>query len=322
VTGGGGTVAGGSDVTVASFGGNALLPRGSRGTAAEQLAAARGACAPLAGRLRDAGRLLVVFGNGPQVGQELLRSHAARAEVPPSPLDACVASTQGTMGYVLELALRAEMAAAGVSTPVSSVLTLVRVDAGDPAFGAPDKPVGPFYRAAEAERLRRDRGWAMVEDAGAWRRVVPSPRPLELVDAAAVAALLAAGHVVVAGGGGGIPVVRRDDGSLAGVEAVVDKDRTAALLARAVGAGELLDLTTVDFVYRGYGTPRAEPLPRLTAAEARDLHAAGEFPPGSMGPKIEAALDFLAGGGRSVLVTALARLAEGLRGEVGTRIVP
>ena len=310
------------DVTVVSFGGNALLPRGSRGTAAEQLAAARRACAPLAGLLREGARLLVVFGNGPQVGQELLRSHAARTEVPPSSLDACVASTQGTMGYVLELALRAELAAAGLPTPVSSVLTLVRVDAGDPAFAAPDKPVGPYYGEAEAGRLRRERSWRMAEADGGWRRVVASPRPLELVDAAAVAALLAAGHVVVAGGGGGIPVARRDDGTLSGVEAVVDKDRTAALLARTVGAGDLVDLTTVDFVYRGHGTPRAEPLPRLTAAEARRLHAAGEFPPGSMGPKIEAALDFLAAGGRSVLITALPRLAEGLRGEVGTRIVP
>jgi carbamate kinase len=310
------------EVTVACFGGNALLPRGSRGTVAEQLAAARGACAPLAARLRDGARLLVVFGNGPQVGQELLRSHAARAEVPPAPLDACVAATQGTMGYVLELALRAEIAAAGLETPVASVLTLVRVDGGDPAFAAPDKPVGPFCGPEEAERMRRDRGWAMVEEGGAWRRAVPSPRPLELVDAASVGTLLAAGHVVVAGGGGGIPVVRRQDGTLAGVEGVVDKDRTAALLARAVGAAELIDLTTVDFVYRGWASPRAVPLRRLTAAEARALHAAGEFPPGSMGPKIEAALDFLACGGRLVLVTALPRLAEALRGEVGTRIVP
>jgi carbamate kinase len=307
---------------VACLGGNALAPRAGRGSFAEQLSRARRACAPLAARVRDGARLLVVFGNGPQVGDELLRGHAARGEVPPLPLDACVASTQGSMGYALELALRAELAAAGTAVPVSSVLTLVRVDPDDPAFGAPDKPVGPPYGDDEAERLRRERGWVVARADGGWRRVVPSPRPVELVDAAAAGALLAAGHVVVAGGGGGVPVARQPDGSLAGVEAVVDKDRTAALLGRAVGADELLDLTTVDFVYRGFGTPGAEPLPRLTAAEARALHAAGEFAPGSMGPKVEAALDFLAGGGRSVLVTALPRLAEALRGEVGTRIVP
>jgi carbamate kinase len=310
-------------VTVVAFGGNALLPAGSRGTAEEQVTAARRACAPLARLAGGGARILVVFGNGPQAGQELVRSHAARAEVPPAPLDVCVAATQGTMGYLLELALRAELGSAGVAAPVTSVLTLVRVDPADPAFASPDKPVGPFLERSEAERLRSERGWTVAEEAGrGWRHVVPSPRPLELVDAAAVHALLAAGHLVLAGGGGGIPVVRRAGGGLAGVEAVVDKDRTAALLGRAVGAGELLDLTNVDFVYRGFGTPAAEPLPRLTAAEARALLAAGEFPPGSMGPKIESALALLAAGARRVLVAPLGRLEEALRGEVGTCVVP
>jgi carbamate kinase len=309
-------------VLVVAFGGNALLPGGAAGTKAEQIANARRACAPLVERLAAGDRLLLVFGNGPQVGHELLRSHAARAEVPPAPLDVCVAATQGTMGFFLELALRAELTAAGHEVPVTSVITLVRVDADDPAFRAPDKPVGPFYDAGEAERLHRDLGWVITEDSGrGYRHRVPSPRPLELVDAQAVHDLLDAGHVVVAGGGGGIPVVRGPDGQLRGVEAVIDKDRTAALLGLAVGADELIDLTGVDCVYRGFTRPDRVALPRLTAAEAAALHREGEFPPGSMGPKIEAALDFLAGGGKEVLITSMSQLGPALRGEVGTRIV-
>jgi carbamate kinase len=304
---------------VVAFGGNALWPRGSGGELADQIANARRACAPLVQRLRDGERLLIVYGNGPQVGAELLRSHAARAEVAPLPLDACVAATQGTMGYLLELALRAELDRAGLATPVTAVSTLVVVDPRDPAFAAPDKPVGPFYDAGDAARLRA-RGWTLAaQRAGGFRRVVASPRPRALVDAAAIHALLDAGHVVLAGGGGGVPVERAADGSLVGVEAVIDKDHTAALLGRLVAARELYDLTAIDHVYRSFGRADAVALPALTAAEARRLAAAGEFPPGSMGPKIEAALDFLATGER-VLITALPRLAEALAGRTGTWI--
>lgn len=310
-----------ANAIVVAFGGNALWPRGSRGDTAEQLANARRACGPLVVRLRERARLLIVFGNGPQVGAELLRNHAARAELAPAPLDACVAATQGTMGYLLELALRSELDRAGLDTPVTSVSTLVLVDPADPACATPDKPVGPFYDAGEAARLRA-RGWTLAEQrAGGFRRVVPSPRPLALVDAAAIHHLLGAGHVVLAGGGGGVPVHRTADGTLVGVEAVIDKDHTAALLGRLVGARELYDLTDVDHVYRSFGRRDAVALPALTAAEARRLAAAGEFPAGSMGPKIEAALDFLATGDR-VLITALPRLADALAGRVGTWITP
>jgi len=306
---------------VVAFGGNALWPRDGTGEPAEQIANARRACAPLVDRLRGGARLLIVFGNGPQVGAELLRHHAARAEVAPAPLDVCVAATQGSMGYLLELALRAELTRAGLDVPVTSVSTLVRVDPADPAFATPDKPVGPFYDAAEAARLR-DRGWTIVEQrAGGFRRVVASPRPSALVDAAAIHALLDAGHVVVAGGGGGVPVARTADGALVGVEAVIDKDHTAALLGRTVGARELYDLTNIDYVYRSFGRADAVALPALTIAEARRYAAAGEFPAGSMGPKIDAALDFLATGDR-VLITALPRLADALAGRCGTWITP
>ncbi len=305
-------------ILVVAFGGNALWPRGSRGEPAEQIANARRACAPLIDRVRGGARLLLVYGNGPQVGAELVRHHAARDEIAPAPLDACVAATQGAMGYMLEVALRAELARAGLGLPVTSVATLVRVDPADPAFATPDKPVGPFYDADQAGRLR-DRGWTLVpQPGGGFRRVVASPRPRELIDAAAIHTLLDAGHVVLAGGGGGVPVCVRD-GILVGLEAVIDKDHTAALLGRTVGARELYDLTTVDYVYRSFGRLDQVALPALTAAEARMLAAAGEFPAGSMGPKVEAALDFLATGER-VLVTALPRLGDALAGRCGTWI--
>ncbi|MBK8258436.1 MAG: carbamate kinase [Polyangiaceae bacterium] len=308
-------------VTVVAFGGNALLPKGAKGTKEEQIENARHACAPLVERLVKGDRLLLVFGNGPQVGHELLRSHAARADLPSAPLDVCVASTQGTMGFFLELAFRAELVSAGVNVPVTSVLTLVRVDRNDPAFHNPDKPVGPFYDAHEAERLHSQLGWVITEDSGrGYRHRVASPKPLELVDAQAVHDLLAAGHVVVAGGGGGIPVVREPSGELNGVEAVIDKDRTAALLGLAVGAVEMIDLTGVDCVYRKFTSPSPEALPNLTVVEARKLQANGEFPAGSMGPKMEAAIDFLEGGGKEVLITSMPMLSKALHGQAGTRI--
>lgn len=305
---------------VVAFGGNALWPRGGSGVAAEQVQHARRACAPLVQELRKGARLLLVYGNGPQVGAELLRHHAARAEVTPASLDACVAATQGSMGYLLELAMRTELTRAGIDRPVTSVASLVLVDPKDPAFGAPDKPVGPYYDADEAMRLRETLGWHLAPQVGGgFRRVVPSPPPLELIDAAAVVTLLEAGHIVLAGGGGGVPVARGAGGSWVGVEAVIDKDRTAALLGRVVGARELYDLTAVDYVFRAFGKPDAVPLPRLSVTEARALALAGEFPAGSMGPKVDAALDFLTSGQR-VLITSLRRLGDALAGDCGTWI--
>ena len=311
-------------ITVVAFGGNALWPAGSRGGTQDQIAHARLACKPLIARLRAGERMLIVFGNGPQVGAELLRSHAARAEVEPAPLDVCVAATQATIGYLLELALRAELAEVGLELPISALASLVLVERDDPAFAAPDKPVGPSYTADDAARLARERGWVVrpthaSEDPPRFRRVVASPRPLALIDESSVRALLDAGHIVLAGGGGGIPVARAADGSLVGVEAVIDKDRTAALLGRLVGARELIDLTAVDHVQRGFGRPDALDLTHTTIAELQAMAAAGEFPPGSMGPKIAAAIDFLATGER-VLITSLARLGEALEGRCGTWI--
>lgn len=308
-----------SEVSIVAFGGNALWPPGQDGEFQAQVSAARSALAPLVRRIEQGARLLLVFGNGPQVGAELLRSHLAQSEVTPAPLDVCVAATQGTMGYALERALRDALVERGLSVGVATVTTLVRVDPDDPAFGRPDKPVGPCYEPAEGARLAAERGWALTGTPHGQRRVVPSPRPREILNLGVVRDLLEAGHVVIAGGGGGVPVARAADGRLVGVEAVIDKDWTAALLGREVGARELIDLTGVDSVQRGFGRPDATPLPTLSVAEARELLAAGEFPPGSMGPKIEASLWFLERG-EHVLITSLARLADALEGRCGTRL--
>ncbi len=275
-----------------------MMEAGEAGTPAEQIAHARAACGPLAALVARGERLVVVHGNGPQIGQEVRRGLLAQGDVPPLPLDACVAATQGTMGYFLELALRDAFRDAGVDARVATLATLVAVAPDDPAFAAPDKPIGPVGQ----------------------RRLVASPRPLEVIDASAVRALFYAGHVVVAGGGGGIPVVRRADGALEGVEAVIDKDHTAALLGRELGARELVILTNVDFVYRDFGSPRAAPLATLSRRDALRMLDEGQFPPGSMGPKVQAACDFLDGGGESVLVSSMRHLPRALQGEIGTRI--
>jgi carbamate kinase len=290
-----------SPLTVVAFGGNAMMEAGEAGTPAQQIAHARAACGPLAELVLRGERLVVVHGNGPQIGQEVRRGLLAQSDVPPLPLDALVAATQGIMGYFLELALRDAFRHVGVEAKVATLATLVVVSRGDPAFDAPDKPIGPVGQ----------------------RRLVASPRPLEIVDASAVRALVDAGHLVIACGGGGIPVARRAGGELRGVEAVIDKDHAAALLAAELGARELVVLTNVDCVYRHFATPRAEPLPHLSRDVALRMLDEGQFPPGSMGPKIRAACDFLAesnAASESVLISSMRDLPRALRGEVGTRI--
>ena len=201
------------------------------------------------------------------------------------------------------------------------MITQVVVAAADPAFAAPDKPIGPFYPAPEAARLKTERGWQLAEDAGrGWRRVVPSPRPLTIIEQDIISYLLRGGFIVIAAGGGGVPVIRRPDGDLAGVEAVIDKDRAAAVLAREISADLMIFLTAVEYVYADYLQPGQRPLPTLTAAEAREYLAAGHFAAGSMGPKIESALDFLSQGGRRVLITQPESLAAALQGRTGTHI--
>jgi carbamate kinase len=299
-------------LTVVALGGNALMRPGERGTAAEQRANLRETCEALRPLLGN-GDLVVTHGNGPQVGNELVRQERAADEVPPLPLYLAVAQTQAEIGALIESEL-----AAVADRPVACLLTHVRVDEGDPAFEAPTKPVGPFYSEEQARRLKDERGWVVAGDAGrGWRRVVPSPAPLEIVELEAVRTLLGAGTIAVACGGGGIPVSARN-GRLSGVDAVIDKDRASALLATSLGAERLVILTDVDAVYRGWNTPAQEELSELDADAAQALLP--ELAAGSIGPKVEASLAFARATGHEALITSAAALGEALRGRAGTRV--
>jgi carbamate kinase len=298
-------------LTVIALGGNALLQPGERGTAAEQranLAATFRAIQPL---LRD-GPFVITHGNGPQVGNELLRQELASAEAPPLPLWLAVAQTQAEIGALIAAELEPS-----AGRPVTVVMTRVVVDESDPAFQNPTKPVGPFYDAERARALEEERGWVVREDAGrGWRRVVPSPRPLEVVELEAVRTLLDHGVLVVAAGGGGVPVVSRD-GRHDGIDAVVDKDHASALLAIGLGAARLVILTQVPAVYEGFETDDRRALAELRPG--RDDEIVQRLPAGSMRPKVEAAFRFVSETGGEALITS----AEGLeKGEGGTRIVP
>jgi carbamate kinase len=241
----------------------------------------------------------------------------------PMPMDVCVAHSQGGIGYMLQQSLANVLARRGLGLGVSSIVTEVEVAADDPAFVNPTKPVGRFFSEADAKRIGAETGWDFVEDSGrGWRRVVPSPMPLKILDAPAINALLSAGVIPIAAGGGGVPVVRQADGTYRGVAAVIDKDLTSALLASDVGAGTLVMLTGVDRVALDFGKPTQRAVARMTAAEAAKHAADGQFPPGSMGPKITAALRFLERGGPRALITALDKLELALAGQAGTEVVP
>jgi carbamate kinase len=296
---------------VIALGGNALIRSGERGTAAEQLANLRTACLALAPLLSDP-RVVVTHGNGPQVGNELLRQERAADVAPPLPLYVAVAQTQAEIGALLAAELR-PVAGRGVTC----LLTHVEVAADDPAFAQPTKPIGPFYSEEEARRLERERGWNVVSDAGrGWRRVVASPQPVEIVELESIRALLNAGDVVVAAGGGGIPVVRRED-RLKGIDAVIDKDRASGLLATALGAERLVILTDVPALLRDFGEPEEAEIRELTVSEAEELLP--QLAAGSMRPKLEAAIAFAATGGETLIASAES-LATALSGDAGTRI--
>jgi carbamate kinase len=304
---------------VLAIGGNALVRSGQAGTIAEQVENVRVLGERVCDVAEDGWRVLLTHGNGPQVGSALLRSEMAAHMTYTLPLDVCVADTQGGMGYVLQQAVGNSFRHRGRREPVVSVVTQVRVRRDDPAFGNPTKPIGPFYSASDAER-RTQSGWQMVEDAGrGYRRVVASPEPDSVVEVDALRVLLDSGCVVIAGGGGGVPV-SEDDHGLGGVEAVIDKDRTSALIAMALGADTLLIATGEERIALDYRKPTQRWLDHLLEAEAVEHLAAGQFPPGSMGPKVEAALTFLRGGGGSAIVTTPERVREALHGQAGTRI--
>jgi len=299
---------------VVALGGNALVRRGERGTAAEQLANLREALPALVPVLQEP-RVVVTHGNGPQVGNELRRHERAADEVPPLPLWLAVAQTQAEIGALIESELRTI-----ADRPVVCVLTHVRVDEDDPAFAEPTKPIGPFHSEEAAETLRRERGWTMVADAGrGYRRTVASPAPLEVVELEPIRTLVEARTIAIACGGGGIPVSRRE-GSLRGVDAVIDKDRASALLATELGAERLLILTDVDALYRDFGSPAQHEVRELSADEAEALLP--ELARGSMRPKLEASVAFVHETGGEVVVTSPSALEDALEGRAGTHIRP
>jgi len=305
-----------------AFGGNALIRSHEKGTFKEQLANAAEAAQALRPLLERYSRLVLVHGNGPQVGQNLIRVEEAVTKVPPLPLDACVAETQGSMGYLLELALSNEFERQGVKRSVLSILSQVEVDAEDPAFKNPTKPIGPFYTAYRAKHLMEVERWPMVEDSGrGFRKVVASPVPRRIFAIKALRALYDMGILLITGGGGGIPIVRELDGTYSGVEAVIDKDRTSVMIAKALDVDEILMLTSVPCLYVNYGKPDQKALGEVSLEEIRAYRDEGQFPPGSMGPKIEAAVHFLEAKGSSVLITDAEHLAEAIQGRAGTLIV-
>lgn len=307
-------------LAVVAVGGNALVHGQDASVDAARVALAHTAD-HLAAMLEAGWALVLTHGNGPQVGYGLLRSEAAARVAPRLPLDVIGAETQGSIGYLFQQALGGALARRGLARPVATVVTQVVVDPFDPSFERPSKPVGPFYRAFEADALRQAHGWLMVEDAGrGWRRVVPSPPPLEIVEAPVVRAMLDDGIIVIAAGGGGIPVVRRE-ARYEGVEAVVDKDAASALLAHGLRARLLVFTTAVEQVALDFGTPTQRAIARMTVREARQQFAAGQFPAGSMGPKIEAAIRFVEGGGEAAVITSARAVGDALRGRAGTRIV-
>ncbi|MBS2938955.1 carbamate kinase [Nocardioides sp. J2M5] len=305
-----------------ALGGNAMTNADGRARPEDQIAAAQVAMAAVAGLIEHDHEVVVTHGNGPQVGNLLVKNELAAAVVPPVPLDWCGAQTQGTLGFVLMDALDDELARRGVQRRSAAIVTRTRVDGDDPGFTTPTKPIGRHLPEAEAKVLvEHGETW---EDRGekGWRRVVASPEPLEILDAPAALALIEAGFVVVANGGGGIPVVRREDGTLHGVEAVIDKDLGAALLARTTQADALVIATDVPHAVIRWGTPEAEDVGTVTLEQMRAYAAEGHFASGSMGPKVDAVCRFVEQTGQRGIITSLDQITAAVAGDAGTVVVP
>ncbi len=307
---------------VVAIGGNALVRQNQRGTFEEQLANVQESVDTLADLIRQGYRLVITHGNGPQVGNLYLRTDIEGEPLTAMPLDVCGAETQGQIGYVIEMALVNTLRKMGLNVPVATVVTRVEVDANDPNFANPTKPVGPFYSHEELEKKLAEKPFTYIEDSGrGFRRVVASPEPVTILQEQTIRDLSASGTVVIAGGGGGIPVIRTSDGQYRGVEAVIDKDRTSALLASVIGADFLLILTGVEKVAINFNKPDMRELDSMTVSEAAAYMAEGQFPPGSMGPKVEAAMRFASTGNGCAVITTLSRAADALAGANGTCIV-
>lgn len=308
-------------LVVLALGGNALFPEEGRGTVEEQEAIARETCEQLLPVIARGCKIVITHGNGPQVGRVLLRNELLKDQIPPAPLDVCVGSTEGSMGYILQQALLNELRRNDVERYVVTMITQVIVDRDDPAFDSPSKPIGPFFTRQRAEALQREKGWTMAEDAGrGYRRVVASPRPERIIQTKMIRRLAGVGHVVIALGGGGIPIRKSETGDYEGVEAVVDKDLASALLAWQIKADIFAMLTRVPHACLNFGKPNETPLGAVTPRMLRRYIRQGHFAPGSMLPKAQAALDYLGGRRGLALITRPEDLLSAMAGETGTRI--
>jgi carbamate kinase len=309
-------------IVLVAMGGHAFMQEGEKGTIEEHERNAEKIASLLMSLVEREYHLVITHGNGPQVGSLLLQQECARAEVPPMPLDVLVAMTAGSLGYVLQQSLLNQLRKRDVRRYVVTVVTQVLVEENDPAFQDPNKPIGPFLDREEAERRKAELGWIVREDAGrGWRRVVPSPKPIRVIQRQMIREAAREGHIVVACGGGGIPIKKQADGQYAGIEAVIDKDLTSSVLATDIGAALLIILTAVPQVYVGFGTPQQRALGAVTLEELEKLNGEGHFPKGSMGPKIEAVLRFLRAGGGRALITNPESLPLAIEGRAGTHFV-
>jgi carbamate kinase len=305
-----------------ALGGNAISRSGEEGTVEQDYRNLEESLEQVVDLLAMGQQVVLTHGNGPQIGNQMIRVELAKHEAPVLPLDIMGADIQGGLGYMIERVLRSKLNRRGLASNVACMLTMVEVDPADPAFSDPTKFVGPFYKEQQVEALQLNRGWILKKDSDrGWRRVVPSPRPVGIVQKHEILTLLRGENLVISGGGGGIPVCRTKSGDIIGVECVIDKDHSSAVIALAVQAPELYLLTGVAQVQLRYGTPKAESLKTLTVEQARGYLAEGHFPAGSMGPKMQAACEFIEGGGSRVLITDPAHLLESLEGNSGTWIV-
>jgi carbamate kinase len=308
-------------IALIAFGGNALLPENQRGLQEEQIRNAQHAARLMVHMVRKGYELIIVHGNGPQVGNLLIQMEEAVTKIPPFSLDVCDAMTEGSMGFMLEKAVINELRTRSIDKEVATLVTQVVVDRDDPAFLNPTKPVGPFYTKYRAQALAKEKKWTVVEDAGrGYRKVVASPKPIDVVPKWIIRDLVCAGRIVIAAGGGGIPVIINGRGLFKGVEAVIDKDYVASLIAREVRVDLFIILTGIERVFLDFGTPEQRPIENMTVGQAQEYLEQGQFPRGSMGPKIEAAVDYIKAGGKEVLITSASHLKAALLNRSGTRI--
>lgn len=307
---------------VVAFGGNALMGHTGKSTYTEQILKTDEMCRKIIALFDMGYKIVITHGNGPQVGNFLMQQESLSSTIPPMPLDVCNAMTQGQIGYMIEQRLKNIFIQKQINRSVVAFITQVVVSENDPAFKNPTKFIGPFFSKEEMKVLQKREGWVMKEDSGrGYRRIVPSPRPIDIVEKNEITKMASNNYVVIACGGGGIPVIRDKRGVLKGVAAVIDKDFAAQRLASLINAEILLLITPVNKVAIHYGTPKEKSLSKMTLEEAEHYFAEGHFPPGSMGPKIEAAINFLRSGGKKTIITSLESIEEALNGEGGTEIV-